>query len=197
MNEPYASAVGTTVLQLKDIPDRPARFDGKLCVFGPKEGVDEAKIRTAFKEVAESISMEATPSMPQKWVVQFATHELALEAKRACGNMSELWSGLDTLYNERPYDDRGWCCFEDIASVELILRLASFPEMRDALSVLPPKVLSISADGTPQPLVLHDQHEGGHVLRAVERILKVAFPAACYMNRKAMLLSCIHTSPGC
>ena len=42
--------------------------------------------------------------------------------------------------------------------------------MREALSTLPPNVLSISSDGAPQPLTLRDQHEGGHVLHAVERI---------------------------
>ena len=30
-----------------------------------------------------------------------------------------------TLYNERAYDERGWCCFEDAVSDELLARLAA------------------------------------------------------------------------
>ena len=109
MNEPYASAVGTTVLQLKEIPPRPADFDGALAIFGPKEGLNESQIRSTLEKVGKIESIEATPDMPQKWVVRFATHKLALEAKEQFGSMPELWAGLDTLYNERPYDERGWC----------------------------------------------------------------------------------------
>ena len=29
----YASAIGTTVLQLKELPPRPREYDGKLCLF--------------------------------------------------------------------------------------------------------------------------------------------------------------------
>ena len=46
--------------------------------------------------------------MPQKWIVGFTSHELAEEAKRVCGQMAELWAGLDMLYNEKAYDNRGW-----------------------------------------------------------------------------------------
>ena len=34
MGDLYASAIGTTVLQLKEIPPRPSSFDGALCMFG-------------------------------------------------------------------------------------------------------------------------------------------------------------------
>ena len=42
MNQTYASAVGTTVLQITEIPDRPSDFDGVLCLFDLAESVDEA-----------------------------------------------------------------------------------------------------------------------------------------------------------
>ena len=100
--------MGTTVLQLKEIAPRPASFDGKLAIFGPKDGLDEQRIRRALETVGTILSIEATPLMPQKWVVCFGAHDEALHAKALCSGMSELWGGLDTLYNERPYDDRGW-----------------------------------------------------------------------------------------
>jgi hypothetical protein len=110
MNEPYASAVGTTVLQLKEIPSRPADFNGALAIFGPKAGLNESQIRSTLEEkVGQVVSIEPTPLMPQKWVVRFESHKLALKAKEQCSHMAELWAGLDTLYNERAYDDRGWC----------------------------------------------------------------------------------------
>ena len=34
MGDLYASAIGTTVLQIKEIPDRPAEYDGALALFG-------------------------------------------------------------------------------------------------------------------------------------------------------------------
>lgn len=40
MNEPYASAVGTTVLKLEEIPLRPKEYDGVLCLFGVDKSVD-------------------------------------------------------------------------------------------------------------------------------------------------------------
>ena len=90
---------------------RPEEFDGALAIFGPKEGVGEPQIRSTLEEVGEITSIEATPGMPQKWIVRFVNHKLALRAKEAYGKMAELWAGLDMLYNERPYNDRGWCKF--------------------------------------------------------------------------------------
>ena len=31
-------------------------------------------------------------------------------------------SGLEREYNRRPYEERGWCCFEDAVSRELLVR---------------------------------------------------------------------------
>ena len=38
MGDLYASAIGTTVLQLKEIPPRPAEFDGVVCLFDLQAG---------------------------------------------------------------------------------------------------------------------------------------------------------------
>ena len=56
MGDLYASAIGTRVLQLKEIPQRPAEYDGMLCLFDLKEGVDEELIRGALKVYGEITS---------------------------------------------------------------------------------------------------------------------------------------------
>ena len=101
MADVYASAVGTTVLQLKEIPPRPAEFDGALCLFGLKQGKDEAAIGAALKRFGEikRIELDRDPA-----VVRFTTHAAALAAKREA--LPDLCDGMDTLYNERSYDGR-------------------------------------------------------------------------------------------
>ena len=78
MNEPYASAVGTTVLKLDEIPERPPEFDGALAIFKPKEDVDMPKICLALEAMGSIVSVEHTPGMPQTWIVRFETHDQAL-----------------------------------------------------------------------------------------------------------------------
>ena len=125
----YASAVGTTVRQLKEIPPRPAEFDGALCVFLLRDkdwkvqDVDEATLRAAFGKYGEITRCELTGELRDNQggvLVWFATHEAALAARRA-GPIEGVCSGVDTLYNERSYDGRkgeegrddddgrGWC----------------------------------------------------------------------------------------
>ena len=80
MGDMYASAIGTIVLQLKEIPDAPAH-------------------------------------LPR--------------------------------YNSRAYDDRGWCCFEDAVSDELLARLNTYRKMREKLSVLPAKKIVLERGHDP------------------------------------------------
>ena len=107
MGDVYASAVGTTVLQIKEIPPRPKEFDGALCLFGLKPGVDEAAVRQALCRFGEIESCDLTFESGYA-VVRFTTHAAALQAKAANG-LSELCAGVETRYNGRSYDDRGWC----------------------------------------------------------------------------------------
>ena len=101
MADMYASAVGTTVLQLKEIPPRPQAFDGRLCLFRLKPGVNEEAIRDAFGEVGLArCSLGDDPP-----TLLFPSHEAALRAKEV-GRWSKLCEGVDTLYNERSYDGR-------------------------------------------------------------------------------------------
>ena len=70
-NAPDASAIGTTVLQIKEIPKRPPEFDGALCLFGVPEaalclfGIGEADICDRLRAFGDIVSYEAgAGSMP-------------------------------------------------------------------------------------------------------------------------------------
>ncbi len=47
-------------------------------------------------------------------------------------------------YNDRPYDERGWCIFESAVSDEALARVAYFPKLKARLEAsLPPKLIEI------------------------------------------------------
>ena len=119
MADIYASAVGTTVLQLKSIPIRPERFDGKLCLFGLRD--DEATVRHVLDRFGAIVKCELTQDPA---VVHFATHGAARAVRReaeqaiaSCMTSEDArkaisralglqCDGIDTMYNERSYDGR-------------------------------------------------------------------------------------------
>jgi hypothetical protein len=103
-NQLYASILATTVLQIEEIPPRPAEFDGKIFLFTLSANVDEKAVRKALMRFGtiESCDLKRTPP-----IVRFASHESAVAAKNA-GSWPGLCEGLDTLYNETPYFSRGW-----------------------------------------------------------------------------------------
>jgi hypothetical protein len=104
MNQLYASILATTVLQIEEIPPRPAEFDGVVCLFKLSANVDEKAVRKALMRFGtiESCDLKRTPA-----IVRFASHASAVAAKNA-GAWPGLCEGLDTLYNETPYFSRGW-----------------------------------------------------------------------------------------
>ena len=98
MGDLYASAVGTTVMQMKEIPMRPTEHDGALCLFGVLEGVEAAKILAALERFGaiEGIDVSASPV-----IVRFSTHEAARAARRAAAERS-LGEVLNTANRARP-----------------------------------------------------------------------------------------------
>jgi len=171
MADVYASAVGTTVLQSREIPPRPEAFDGALCLFGLKATKGEAAVRETLGCFGAIVAFEHTRNPP---VVRFASHEAALAAKRA-GPWPELCDGIDTLYNERPYDERGWCVFEDAVSHELLARLGAVPRVREALDALPSKVLVLRSGRPTEPCVAPIGELADRVERVVARIAGATF----------------------
>jgi len=131
MNQLYASILATTVLQIEEIPPRPAEFDGVVCLFKLSANVDENKVRAALVGfgIIESCDLSHSPPIVRfashasavaakevgdaakdaevRAIVRFTSHESAVAAKNA-GAPPGLCEGLDTLYNETPYFSRGW-----------------------------------------------------------------------------------------
>lgn len=102
MPDMYASAIGTTVLQLKEVPKRPAAFDGQLALYELNDGVDEQQIRASFGGEITKVEVTGWPSA----IVHFASHEAATAAASAG---TSVCKGQAMLYNELPYDRKGWC----------------------------------------------------------------------------------------
>jgi len=124
MGDLYASLVGTTVLQIKEIPARPVEYDGYLTLFGVGEAVEAAAIRLALEPRSGGTIVECTREGKDRVVVRFAKHaeartirRLAEEAAATCETpeaaaaaisaaLKVVCAGADTRYNERSYDGR-------------------------------------------------------------------------------------------
>ena len=106
MPDMYASAIATTVLQLKEVPPRPKEFDGQLALFGLVEDVNEEMIRNTFGKHGTIVKVELVGGWPPA-VVYFDSHKSALKAADA-GALA-VCKGQSTLYSELPYDKKGWC----------------------------------------------------------------------------------------
>ena len=106
MGDVYASAIGTRVLQLKEIPQRPAEYDGVLCLFELEDGIDEASIQEALQTYGEIISVTCEADAWPPAIVRFSTHEAARSVRRDAEELKHIAGGIDTLYNERSYDGR-------------------------------------------------------------------------------------------
>lgn len=97
-----ASAVGTTMLQLQEIPPRPEEYNGALYLGEPALGIDEEMVKRHFRVGLLSCDLQRNPA-----VLRFHTHEAALTALQKGPGELGVW--LDVMYNERKYGDRGWC----------------------------------------------------------------------------------------
>jgi hypothetical protein len=107
----YASAVGTTVLQLKEIPERPTSWERWLNLFGVADSLDEAAAKEAFRDFGEVVEVADRRVAPVfrsgEFAVRFASHAAAEKVLNAPPT-SELWEGIDHLYTDMPYDKSGW-----------------------------------------------------------------------------------------
>ena len=105
MSHLYASAVGTTVMQIKEIPPRPAAVDGALILHGLRDGVDSDTVRSVLSDFGEVVEVDLQSEPPR---VRFASHEAALAVTDSVCATETLCAGVSTVYNEHPYDSRGW-----------------------------------------------------------------------------------------
>jgi len=201
MGSLYASAIGTTVLQLKELPPRPREYDGKLCLFDVAPGVDGAAIKAALVPYGDIVScMLGKTARPA--TVCFATHAAAQAAKRAAAQLVHIAGGVDTLFNERSYDGRhgeagldddegrGWCVFESAVSGELILRLSVVPRLKAELDKLPPKMLQVRSGHSLEPVDLSAGRLETRVADVIARIEGATFTGK---GDKAMVIDLYKT----
>eukprot|EP00966_Prymnesium_polylepis_P045220 1047561-Prymnesium_polylepis.1 len=174
MGDLYASAIGTTVLQLKAVPECPPRLRAAVWLGGLHTDVSKSTLLAGLRGFGDVASCELSPAGGV--AVVFASQGAADDMLQA--DVGKLgWCQLvSPLYNTRPYHDRGWCCFEACVSMEVVLRVTNYPKLRDTLSVLPPKVLTIKSNGSIEPLQMP---VGGasaqQVAAAIRRITSATF----------------------
>ena len=178
MGDLYASAVGTTVLQLKEISPRPRDYHGTLCLGELAEGANEQRVRSVLEERFGAITNCELGVHPGARVT-FADHEAAVRAA-AAAETTELCAFAFIAWNDRAYDEidaggegRGWCVFEEGVSVELIARLETYPKMKAVLDALPPKVLALSSSAPPKPVAV--SADDARVARVTGKIEKATF----------------------
>jgi hypothetical protein len=110
MNKAYASICGTAVVQLKDVPPRPAEYDGLVAIFDLlPSSVDEETVRAdlgRFGNVVEAAVVGGVAT------ARFESHE---EAERCVAALRGESRGAHCVYNGTHYSrDRGepysgWC----------------------------------------------------------------------------------------
>ena len=116
MMDLYASANGTTVLQIKEVPARPAEYDGLLCLGEVPEGLSEADLIARLQQFGEIES--CTAPVHAEGVLQhrikFTAHGAALQAEVEAPKL-ELCDFAFIAYKDLAYDDldsggeaRGW-----------------------------------------------------------------------------------------
>ena len=108
----YASAIGTTVLQLKKIPPCPVDFVGVVYVGMVYPAVDLPLLQqtmSGFGALAEGgCSLHAQDERRRYAIVRFKCHESAERAIKADASTLGVGEFLTLYYNELEYDHRGW-----------------------------------------------------------------------------------------
>ena len=103
------------MLQIKDIPHRPAEYDGLLCLGGIQEGADEKMITEALQRFGEIERCMPPDQLTSLWQVKFKDHSAAEEATNKAPKVDGLYDYAFPAYKSVPYDDidsggegRGW-----------------------------------------------------------------------------------------
>ena len=107
MADLYASAIGTTVLQLKEIAPRPKEYDGLLALYGLKNGTDEAMLHRELSCFGTIVSIRVGGWPPA--VVGFSKQETAEAALDVMRVGCAVCDAVAPYYKMLPYDIKGWC----------------------------------------------------------------------------------------
>ena len=107
--------VGGSVLQIKDIPTRPTKYDGLLCLGGVPKGINEAKIKEVLQRFGEIEVCIASEQSDSQYRVKFTEHAAAEQTVAEAPKVEGVYDYAFIAYNSRPYDDldtggegRGW-----------------------------------------------------------------------------------------
>ena len=110
----YASAIGTCVLQLKEVPIRPRSEVGAVRVCRLRPGVSTAAtLQQAYGRFGQIAGVEIRSD--DEATLRFVEREAAIKAlyfdPKALGMGDAAFACHE--YNDRPYDDRGWVSCKD------------------------------------------------------------------------------------
>jgi hypothetical protein len=116
MNKCYASICGTAVIQLKDVPPRPAEYDGRVTIFdlGPASA-DEEAVRTDLARFGNVVEFAVVTGVA---TVRFASHD---EAERCVVALQRESRDACLVYNATHYSRdcgepySGWCAYPGLA----------------------------------------------------------------------------------
>ena len=103
------------MLQIKDIPRRPAEYDGLLCLGGIQKGTDEKTITAALQRFGEIERCMPPDQSASLYRVKFKDHSAAEEATKAPAADCLKYDYAFVAYKSVPYDEidsggdgRGW-----------------------------------------------------------------------------------------
>jgi hypothetical protein len=105
MGDLYASAIATTVLQLRAIPPRPSSYDSTVCLYGLSTTVEAAQVEDTLSRFGTIDMCELAGA--GRAIVRFVTRAAA-EGALAEGAVEGIYTAIEFQYNERPYADRGY-----------------------------------------------------------------------------------------
>ena len=103
------------MLQIKDIPPRPAEYEGLLCLGGMQEGIDEKTIAEALQRFGTIERCMRPDQSTALYRVKFKDHSAAEKATKAPKVNGLKYDYAFLAYKSVPYDDidsggegRGW-----------------------------------------------------------------------------------------
>ena len=127
MTNCYASICATAVIQLKDVPPRPAEYDGVVIVEGLAEWRGAAGVEAELSRLGlDGVQVHAMTA--GRATVRFASHELAVSGARELQRAGHV---AFCAYNETCYDRAcgtpysGWCTAEQGSASMVVAHLGS------------------------------------------------------------------------
>lgn len=96
------------VLQIKELPPRPAEYDGLLCLWGVPEDKDETMLKDTLQQFGAIESCVAPEGSVMQYRVKFEAHQAAEQAASAVPTLDMYKSAFIAYRDFDPYDGRGW-----------------------------------------------------------------------------------------